>query len=99
MPMTAEEFPDDRNALKVMVLSHEAENDRVHQVIKELERHRFGRRAETFPKDEPLLALEEAEQNEADALEDQEHASNDLHREQSAKRRVNRGALLLDPGC
>ena len=32
------------------------------QIVKELQRHRFGRRAETLPKDQLLLGLEEVEQ-------------------------------------
>ena len=75
MTMTADELPDDLNALKAMVLSREAENARLRQIIKELQRHRFGRRAETLPEDQLLLGLEEAEQVEADGLEDKEHAS------------------------
>ena len=32
------------------------------QIIKELQRHRCGRRAETLPEDQPLLGLEDVEQ-------------------------------------
>lgn len=32
------------------------------QIVKELQRHRFGRRAETLPRDQLLLGLEEVEQ-------------------------------------
>lgn len=93
MTMTADELPDDLNALKAMVLSRELENARLRQIIKELQRHRFGRRAETLPEDQLLLGLEEAEQVEADGLEDKEQASSDLRRERTAKRRINRGSL------
>lgn len=93
MTMTADELPDDLNALKAMVLSRELENARLRQIIKELQRHRFGRRAETLPEDQLLLGLEEAEQVEADGLEDKEQAASDLRRERVAKRRINRGAL------
>lgn len=93
MTITADELPDDLNALKAMVLSREAENVRLRQIIKELQRHRFGRRAETLPEDQLLLGLEEAEQVEADGLEEKEHASHDLPRDWVAKRRINRGAL------
>ena len=93
MTMTADELPDDLNALKAMVLSRELENARLRQIIKELQRHRFGRRAETLPEDQLLLGLEEAEQVEADGLEEKEHASSDLHGERVAKRRINRGSL------
>jgi hypothetical protein len=60
MTMAADELPDDLNALKAMVLSREEENARLRQIIKELQRHRFGRRAETLPEDQLLLGLEEA---------------------------------------
>lgn len=75
MTITADELPDDLNALKAMVLSREAENARLRQIIKELQRHRFGRRAETLPEDQLLLGLEEAEQVEAAGLEDNAQAS------------------------
>lgn len=91
--MTADELPDDLNALKAMVLSREAENARLRQIIKELQRHRFGRRAETLPEDQLLLGLEEAEQVEADSLEEREQASSDLRRARVAKRRTNWGSL------
>lgn len=93
MTMTVDELPDDLNALKAMVLSREAENARLRQIIKELQRHRFGRRAETLPEDQLLLGLEEAEQVEADGLEEKEQASADLRQSQVAKRRTNRGSL------
>lgn len=93
MTITADELPDDLNALKAMVLSREAENARLRQIIKELQRHRFGRRAETLPEDQLLLGLEEAEQVEADGLEEKEQAATALRQSQVAKRRTNRGSL------
>lgn len=93
MTIRADELPDDLNALKAMVLSREAENARLRQIIKELQRHRFGRRAETLPEDQLLLGLEEAEQVEADELEEKEQASTDLRQTRVAKRRTNRGSL------
>ena len=62
MAMTADLLPDDPDALKAMVLARDAENARLIQIIRELQRHRFGRRAETLPEDQLLLGLEEAEQ-------------------------------------
>lgn len=93
MTMTADELPDDMNALKAMVLSRELENARLRQIIKELQRHRFGRRAETLPEDQLLLGLEEAEQVEANGLEAEEQASSDLRGTRTAKRRTNRRSL------
>ncbi|NKK82685.1 transposase, partial [Rhizobium leguminosarum] len=88
MTITADELPDDLNALKAMVLSREAENARLRQIIKELQRHRFGRRAEALPEDQLLLGLEEAEQVEAAGLEDNEQASPAVRQAQVAKRRT-----------
>ena len=62
MAITADQLPDDLNTLKAMVLARDVENARLIQIIKELQRHRFGRRAETLPEDQLLLGLEEAEQ-------------------------------------
>jgi hypothetical protein len=61
-------LPDDPAALKAMLAAREAEIDRLRQIIKELQRHRFGRRAESLPIDQLLLGLEEAEQAEAEGL-------------------------------
>ena len=58
-------LPDDPNLLKAMLVAERAESERLRQIIKELQRHRFGRRAETLPEDQLLLALEEVEQVEA----------------------------------
>jgi transposase len=84
-------LPDDPDLLKTLLLAERAESERLRQIIKELQRHRFGRRAETLPEDQLLLALEEVEQSEA---------ANDAQREESApnkrlpaKRCVNRGSL------
>ena len=93
MAMTADQLPDDPNALKAMVLARDAENARLIQIIKELQRHRFGRRAETLPEDQLLLGLEDAEQIEAAGEEENEQASPAERRTRIAKRRTNRGAL------
>ena len=45
-----------------MLLEERAESERLRQIIKALQRHRFGRRAESLPEDQLLLGLEEAEQ-------------------------------------
>ena len=41
------------------------ESERLRQIIREFQRHRFGRRAESLPEDQLQLGLEEAEQVEA----------------------------------
>jgi hypothetical protein len=48
-----------------MLIAERVQNERLLQIIKELQRHRFGRRAETLPEDQLRLGLEEAEQIEA----------------------------------
>ncbi|CAH1659603.1 MULTISPECIES: IS66 family transposase [unclassified Chelatococcus] len=93
MAMTADQLPDDPDVLKAMVLARDVENARLTQIIKELQRHRFGRRAESLPEDQLLLGLEEAEQIEAAGEEEAEHADPAIRRERAAKRRANRGAL------
>jgi transposase len=93
MAMTADQLPDDPDALKAMVLARDVENARLIQIIKELQRHRFGRRAETLPEDQLLLGLEEAEQIEAADEEENEQASPAERLERARKRRTNRGAL------
>jgi transposase len=40
-----------------MLLEERAESERLRQIIKDLQRHRFGRRAESLPEDQLLLAL------------------------------------------
>jgi hypothetical protein len=72
MAMSADQLPDDPDALKAMVLARDVENARLRQIIKELQRHRIGRRAETLPQDQLLLGLEEAEQIEAAGEEEKE---------------------------
>ena len=65
MTVPALALPDDPGTLKAMLLEERAESERLRQIIKALQRHRFGRRAESLPEDQLLLGLEEAEQVEA----------------------------------
>ncbi len=93
MAQAIETLPDDPNELKAMLLAERARNERLVQIIKEMQRHRFGRRAETLPEDQLLLALEEVEQTAAGAGAATE-AKSAAEREKAArKRRTNRGAL------
>jgi hypothetical protein len=72
-------LPDDPGTLKAMLLAERARAERLEQIIKELQRHRFGRRAETLPEDQLLLGLEEVEQvaasHEAEECCSREHPS------------------------
>jgi transposase len=47
--MASDALPDDLETLKAMLLAERCESERLRQIIKELQRHRFGRRAETLP--------------------------------------------------
>ncbi|WP_144440064.1 IS66 family transposase [Methylobacterium sp. AMS5] len=76
-----------------MVAAREAEIDRLHQIIRELQRHRFGRRAESLPVDQLLLGLEEAEQIEAEDLAETDAADASARAARTRRRRANRGTL------
>jgi hypothetical protein len=93
MTTTADALPDDPGMLKAMVLAERARAARLEQIIKELQRHRFGRRAETLPEDQLLFSLEDIEQVEAssDAATDAANAAERSNR--AARRRKNRGPL------
>lgn len=91
MPASSESLPDDPAALKALVLAEREQNARLVQIIRELQRHRFGRRAETLPEDQMLLALEEVEQEEAATTSDPATSTTAL--KQKPPRRTNRGSL------
>ena len=76
-----------------MLLAERAESERLRQIIKELQRHRFGRRAESLPEEQLQLGLEEVQQVEAeDQAKIEENAPAERHK-RVARRRANRGAL------
>jgi transposase len=90
---TPSALPDDPDQLKAMLLAERAESERLRQIIKELQRHRFGRRAETLPEDQLLLALEEVEQTDAAGHAQVEATTPVLRLARAAQRRRNRGCL------
>lgn len=90
---TPQTLPDDPGLLKAMVMAERAESERLRQIIKELQRHRFGRRAESLPEDQLLLGLEEAEQVEAASLAEADESRPADRAACAAKRRTNRGML------
>jgi transposase len=90
---TPQPLPDDPGLLKAMLIAERAESERLRQIIREMQRHRFGRRAESLPADQLLLGLEEAEQVEASGSAATEKAVPAERVAQVAKRRSNRGAL------
>jgi transposase len=93
MAVLADALPNDPGTLKAMLIAERVQNERLVAIIKELQRHRFGRRAETLPQDQMLLGLEEVEQVAASS-EVEIEAINPAERAiRSAKRRMNRGSL------
>ena len=67
MTVVTDSLPDDPGTLKAMLIAERAQYERLRQIIKELQRHRFGHRAETLPEDQMLLGLEDVEQAAASA--------------------------------
>ncbi|MBM3559305.1 MAG: IS66 family transposase, partial [Alphaproteobacteria bacterium] len=93
MPTTTDALPDDPSTLKAMLIAERAQVERLTQIIKELQRHRFGRRAESLPEDQMLLGLEEVEQAEAAGKAGEEQAAPSERAARAARRRMNRGSL------
>ena len=93
MTSLADTLPDDPTALKAMVLAERARADRLAQIIKEMQRHRFGRRAEALPIDQLELGLEDVEQVEAAAAALDKTSDQRKRTAAAAKRRTNRGSL------
>ncbi len=93
----ADALPRDVEALQALVLAeraaHAAEAERLRQIIEEMQRHRFGRRAETLPIDQLELGLEDVQQVEAAEAAAIEKADPDRRAATAAKRRGNRGSL------
>ena len=63
-----------------MLLAERHESERLRQIIKELQRHRFGRKAESLPEEQMLLGLEDVEQVAASAEAGQDERSNQKNR-------------------
>ena len=93
MTSLGDTLPDDPATLKAMVLAERARADRLAQILKEMQRHRFGRRAETLPLDQLELGLEDTQQTEAAEAARDEKADPDRRKVAAAKRRANRGSL------
>ena len=93
MPQAVDALPDDPETLKAMLIAEQIRSERLAQIIRELQRHRFGRRAETLSEDQLLLALEDLEQREAGAAVEAEARSSAERAAATRNRRANRGAL------
>src|SRR3984957_118794 len=95
MSEPTDSLPDDPATLKAMLLAERTRAERLAQIIKEMQRHRFGRRAETLPEDQLLLGFEEVEQTTADDEANQGAKSPAEREARAAKRRANRGSLPI----
>src|ERR1700752_138334 len=93
MTVLTDSLPDDPGTLKAMLIAERVQNERLRQIIKELQRHRFGRRAETLPEDQMLPGLEEVEQVAASNEAQIEAANPAEQASRASKRRMNRGSL------
>ena len=91
--MPSDALPEDLETLKAMLLAERMQNERLRQIIKELQRHRFGRRAETLPEDQMLLGLEDVEQTAASDAATADQLAPAERAARAAKRRTNRGSL------
>jgi transposase len=93
MKALGDTLPDDPATLKAMVLAERARADRLAQILAEMQRHRFGRRAETLPLDQLELGLEDLQQQNAAEAAQAETKDTERRKASAAKRRANRGAL------
>jgi transposase len=89
----ADALPDDAGLLKAMLIAERMESERLRQIIREFQRHRFGRRAESLPEDQLQLALEDTEQEAASSQAASEQKNPPERKARAARRRINRGAL------
>jgi transposase len=95
-------LPEDAAGLRALVLVEraaraeaEVELEKLRRIIAELQRHRFGRRAEALDAEQLALAIEETEQALA-AAEAATPAAPEARPEPLRRRRVNRGRLPAD---
>ena len=93
MTVAMDSLSDDAGTLKAMLIAERVQNERLRQIIKELQRHRFGRRAETLPEDQMLLGLEDVEQAAASEEVAAEAADPAERANRTTKRQMNKGSL------
>ena len=90
-------LPTDPDALRALLLAermhHAEELERLTAIIRELQRHRFGRRAERLDPEQLALALEDVEQTLAAADATAENDSTARKQVTPRRRQINRGAL------
>ena len=93
MSAQADALPDDAGLLKAMLIAERIESERLRQIIREFQRHRFGRRAESLPEDQLQLALEDSEQEAAASQAASEQGNPAERKVRAARRRTGRGKL------
>ncbi len=76
-----------------MLIAERMESERQRQIIREFQRHRFGRRSESLPADQLQPALEDAEQEAASGQAASEEKNPAERKARAAQRRTNRGKL------
>ena len=90
-------LPTDPDALRALLLAerthHAEELERLTAIIRELQRHRFGRRAERLDPEQLALALEDVEQTLAAGDAAAENDSTARKQVTPRGRQINRGAL------
>src|SRR5262247_3606020 len=90
-------LPTDPEALRALLLAerthHAEELERLTAIIRELQRHRFGRRAERLDPEQLALALEDVEQTLAAVDAAAENDSTARKQATPRRRQINRGAL------
>jgi hypothetical protein len=90
-------LPTDPDALRALLLAerthHAEELERLTAIIRELQRHRFGRRAERLDPEQLALALEDVEQTLAAGDAAAENDSTARKQVTPRRRQINRGAL------
>jgi transposase len=79
----------------LQVQTRDQQIDRLTAIIKELQRHRFGRRSEQLDADQLALALEDVEQTLSAAEAEEEKSQAAKPDKPARQRKVNRGALPL----
>ena len=93
-PASAGALPDDIDTLKALVVAERDENDRLRDIIKALQRARFGRSSEVLDPEQLrlLLGIEDQVAANDDEGDDEEH-EDDQAPKRRKKRRRNRGCL------
>src|SRR5262245_16653669 len=76
-----------------MLIAERMESERLRQIVREFQRHRFGRRSESLSEDQLQLALEDTEQEAASGQAEAEQKNPAERKARAARRRSNRGKL------